>query len=421
MRWRTDYPLVVAVVVAAALLAVAAIIWPHAELRPWAAPLVLSAFAVLGLGYAFRLTRTRLSADIASRSKRAELYERQLRRQKEAIDALADGLDVAIFLCSQDGTIEYANRKSCQMFGFDDPAGRPLIAVTLSHDLERLILRAIKGREAVAEEIILRSQDDGVGLARAWPEPPDLERVFLSIYEITHLRRLERVRRDFVANVSHELRTPMTTIRAMAETLAEDGDDANLRRRYLDRIVTEVDRLTGITDDLLTLSMAESQVVDKAPCDLVHTVREVMGQLVAKADEKKLSLGLDSPERLIIMANPGQMTQVALNLIDNAISYTSEGSVSVRLTKVADHALLTVTDTGIGISVEHQQRVFERFYRVDKARSRASGGTGLGLSIVKHIVEAHGGRVAVDSELNKGSTFRVELPIGAAQRNAQSL
>lgn len=413
MRNKPDIPLIVALCVATALVVVAAILWPQDEARPWTAPLILSAIAVTGLGFAYRLTRSRLSADLEKGSRRAELYERQLRRQQEAIDALADGLDVAVFLCSPDGTIDYANRKACGLFGFDDPVGRSLIAVTLSHDLERLILRAHTSGEAVAEEIILRSQDEGIGLARAWPEPPSGDRTFLSVYEITHLRRLERVRRDFVANVSHELRTPMTTIRAMAETLGDDGDDERLRRKYLERIVSEIDRLTGITDDLLALSMAESQTVIRRPCDLVDTVREVLQQLRPKARDKGLELSLDSPERLLILANPDQMTQVALNLIDNAINYTSEGSVAVRVSKVADNALLTVTDTGIGIGYEHQQRVFERFYRVDKARSRASGGTGLGLSIVKHIVEAHGGRVAVESELNKGSTFRVELPLGS--------
>jgi len=246
-----------------------------------------------------------------------------------------------------------------------------------------------------------------VGLVKAWPSPGD--RVFLSIFEITELRKLERIRKDFVANVSHEMRTPMTIIRAMAETLL-DEDDLQIKEKYLTKIISEVDRLSTISQDLLVLSTAESNPVRKQNCDLAEIVMGVVHQLEPKAREKGIEFTYDGPDTLSINANGAQMIQIALNLFDNAINYTADGKVSVSLSEQEHFVELTVSDTGIGISSEHLGRIFERFYRVDKARSRSTGGTGLGLSIVKHIAESHGGSVSVTSALNEGSTFVVKLP-----------
>ena len=287
---------------------------------------------------------------------------------------------------------------------------RTLVEVTLSYDLEQLVLTAAKEDDTLSEELNFTYPAEIVGRVKAWVINHPVDRVYVSIYEITDLRRLERVRRDFVANVSHELRTPLTLIRAMAETLL-DEDEADRRNNYLTKIVSEVDRLSMISQDLLELSTAESNPVRKQASDIAEIVRNIVGQLQTKAREKTLKLTYEGEEHLLIAANTAQMSQVALNLIDNALNYTAEGSVHVRVARVDDDAVMWVTDTGIGISFEHASRVFERFYRVDKARSRFSGGTGLGLSIVKHIVEAHGGTVSVDSTLNVGSTFKVVLPI----------
>jgi two-component system phosphate regulon sensor histidine kinase PhoR len=216
-----------------------------------------------------------------------------------------------------------------------------------------------------------------------------------------------------VANVSHELRTPMTLIRAMAETLLDESDGkSELAERYLGRTIDEVDRLSSLTEDLLILSAAELKNVEKQPCDLAEIVRDVVGRLAERAQAKGLEYGYSGPEHLHVQANPTQMTQVTLNLVENAINYTTEGLVNVSLYADDLAAVLEVRDTGIGIASEHQKRVFERFYRVDKGRSRLSGGTGLGLSIVKHIVEAHGGTVSLESVLNNGSTVRAAIPIG---------
>ena len=363
------------------------------------------------LGYqTFRWNVTTRQALSESRTN-AELSQIQIEQQRSIVDSLADGLDTAIFVCDLKANILYSNRRANELFRFDAPRGKSIVAVTLSYDLEQLVLSTARERATESDELTFTYPSEIVGRAKAWVSNSTPDRVYLSIYEITDLRRLERIRRDFVANVSHELRTPLTLIRAMAETLEDDDDNVSRRQTYLGRIVSEVDRLSVITQDLLELSMAESNAVRKHECDIVAIVSSVVQQLQGKAVGKNLTIEFRSPEHLMIQANPSQMSQVALNLIDNAINYTTVGLVEVSIERNDRDVFIIVKDTGLGIASDHIGRVFERFYRVDKARSRSSGGTGLGLSIVKHIVEAHGGSVQVDSTLNVGSTFRVLLPI----------
>lgn len=339
-----------------------------------------------------------------------ELLKAEMEQRQNAVDVLADGLETAIFICDARATILYANHRASEMFRFDKPEGRSFLAVTLSHDLEQQVFDAFRENMPIVKEQSLSNPSDRVGICKVWPEGEG-KRAFVSIYEITDLRRLERIRQDFVSNVSHELRTPLTIIRAKAETLIDDPDlDQATRDRFLANITDEVDRLTYISADLLTLSSAESSRIETAECDLAQIVRTTTAKLEPKAEEKGLALTFEGPQSLIIDANGTQLSQVVLNLIENAINYTGEGSVSVRLGVRGADVEFQVADTGIGIASEHLPRIFERFYRVDKGRSRATGGTGLGLSIVKHIVEAHGGRVMVESSLNQGSRFTVLLP-----------
>lgn len=343
----------------------------------------------------------------------ADLARAQLDRQRSAVDALADGLEIAIFICDSRAGILYANRRAMEIFKFDDPIGRSVLAITLSYDLEQLVLEAFKQRLPQHAEFNFSYPTEHVGTAKAWPSDDNAERVFLSIYEITDLRRLERVRQDFVSNVSHELRTPLTIIRSMAETLLDDPTpDPELSAKYLPKIVSEVDRLSLISNDLLMLSAAESNPVRKQRCDIADLFRSILEQLTSKAKEKGIETSFDGPKSLLIEANTAQLTQVAMNLIENAINYTNQGTIWISVAVEDGNAVVNVTDTGLGIPSEHLPRIFERFYRVDRARSRVSGGTGLGLSIVKHIVESHGGKVTVISALNQGSTFTVRLPVG---------
>ena len=331
--------------------------------------------------------------------------------QRATLDAFADGLDLGIFVCDSRGQIQYANKFVRDLFGFENPSGRTLLSVTLSVELEQLALRCSEEPGPFTTEITFNFPTERTCQARAWVTDEEESRVYLSLLDVTDLRRLERIRKDFVANVSHELRTPMTVIRAYAETML-DNDSADVRTNYLERIIQEVDRLSNIAQDLLILSTAESSLVRKAPCDLGEILQYSFNLLFPKAQAKNLSMTYSGPQNLHIEANANQVTQVVMNLIENSIKYTSEGGIEICLEEANGYARLDISDSGIGIATEHLSRLFERFYRVDKGRSRASGGTGLGLSIVKHIVEAHGGTVTVDSTLNIGSTFTVMLPIG---------
>ena len=395
---------------ACGLIAMACIPLAVTGAMPWWLAVALGAF-LLFTGAQLRSAAYDIRGLNERHNQAMELVQRELTENRHAVDTLADGLDVAIFICDPKATVLYANRRAMEMFRFEDLQGRSLLAISLSYDLEALVFEVFRTGERMQAEMNFSYPENRVNVASAWLETSG-QRLFLAIYEITDLRRLERVRRDFVANVSHELRTPLATIRAMAETLVDDqGQDKDLSERYLSKIVSEVDRLSLIANDLLILSAAESNPVRKQECDIADLTRGIAAQLQSKAKEKSLTLTYSGPEHLRIDANSSQMSQVIINLVDNALNYSSEGSVTVTLSANDHEAVLKVADTGIGIASTDLPRVFERFYRVDKGRSRATGGTGLGLSIVKHIVEAHGGEVSVESALNEGSTFTVRLPL----------
>ncbi len=372
----------------------------------------VSGLILIVSGVIAKRTIERLQHNVAGLSKESEQNKGQLEQQKRAIDALADGLETGILICDQKAQILYANKMASELFQFQSPVRKSILQMTLSYELEQFVLSVAAEKEANRQEFSLGYPKDRIVIVNAWPDPDD-DRVFVSIYDITDLRRLERIRQDFVANVSHELRTPLASIRAMSETLLDEPDaEEEKRTRYLGRMINEIDRLTQLSSELLILSAAESNPVRKQAADLAQTVRTVIQSLEVRAKDKGLELSYEGPDSLVIEANTSQLTQIAINLIENAINYTNQGSVAVKVEQEDKNAVLTVADTGIGISEEHLPRIFERFYRVDKGRSRTTGGTGLGLSIVRHLAESHGGKVAVDSTVGKGTEFRVELPIG---------
>ena len=338
------------------------------------------------------------------------LFKHQTEGPFEALRSVSSGLETALFLVGRDGIVLFANETAKTLFGFQEMEDRTILAVTLSHHLEQLIKQAAQDASPRSEELSLRTTQDLAVIARAWPNPSSPKQVFLSIRDVTEVRRLERVRQDFVANVSHEIKTPLTLIRAMAEVLADvEQDDRFLREKYLHQIIGEVDRLSALVDDLLILSCAEGESIERRSCDLAAIVNDVVLQMRPKAIARGLVLEWTQLNPAMILANPDQIRQVALNLIDNAINYTSSGKVSVEVASAEARAILRICDTGIGIPSEDLPRIFERFYRVDKSRSRSSGGTGLGLSIAKHIVEAHGGVLSITSALHQGSEFVVSL------------
>ncbi len=243
------------------------------------------------------------------------------------------------------------------------------------------------------------------------------------LLDISEVRRLETIRRDFVSNASHELKTPITAIRALVETLIDDSAQMHetVRLSFLDKIAKQSLRLSAIVVDLLALSRFESQpepLVLNAVVDLRTVVSDAVKGLVPLADKKNITFELSEPvAELEILSDAEFIDQAITNILDNAIKYTPAGGrVSVSLQSIAAEAVISVEDTGIGIAPQDKERIFERFYRVDKARSRELGGTGLGLAIVRHIVLVHKGRIEVDSQPGRGTTFRIVLPL-----NVQSI
>lgn len=253
----------------------------------------------------------------------------------------------------------------------------------------------------------------------------ELSGAIIVFNDISEIDRLGRIRRDFVANASHELKTPITAIRGIAETiLADDDMEDEVRYSFIEKINTQSQRLSTLVSDLMALSRLESDQDAQCfqPVDLIESVRQSCRSAEAICQEKNLHLTLQLPsgddfkvlnrEKLIVAGDKQAILQLIDNLLDNAIKYTpSGGEIFVRLSPHQKKVTLAIQDSGVGIKHQHQQRIFERFYRVDKARSRELGGTGLGLSIAKNIVEQHGGSIAIKSQLGKGSTFLVTLPL----------
>ena len=235
-------------------------------------------------------------------------------------------------------------------------------------------------------------------------------------YDITQIERLERVRQEFLSNISHELRTPLTSILAFVETL-EDGaiKDEENNQRFLKVIRKNAQRMHRLIDDILELSIIESGKItlELKRINLNAFIEEVFTNLSSKAKERRIKLKNEVSHDAFVFADAVRLEQMLTNLIDNAVKFNAEkGTVIVGFEEKNEKNIISISDTGEGISSEHLQRIFERFYRTDRARSREIGGTGLGLAIVKHLARIHGGEVSVASALGKGSTFSIELPKG---------
>ncbi|OGP63333.1 MAG: hypothetical protein A2169_00875 [Deltaproteobacteria bacterium RBG_13_47_9] len=237
------------------------------------------------------------------------------------------------------------------------------------------------------------------------------------ISDMTRIRRLESLRRDFVANVSHELRTPITSIKGFVETLQEGAiTEPKEAERFLQIIARHSDRLNAIVEDLLTLSSLEESSEQRKIAFEITPVQPVLASVIelssVKAEEKNITIDLDCEKDIQAKINPALLEQAVLNLVDNAVKYSEAGSqIQIRVHKADERIAILVQDHGCGIAKRHQERIFERFYVVDKSRSRKLGGTGLGLAIVKHITEVHGGYVTVESMPGEGSTFIMYLPV----------
>ncbi|MFA5148136.1 MAG: ATP-binding protein [Candidatus Omnitrophota bacterium] len=335
------------------------------------------------------------------------------------LEAVLSSMVEGVIVTDEKGTILIANPSARKMFFIDtEPEGRTPPEVIRNSSAQEIFDRILrKGQRAAVEEIQLNKPEErSVRVsAVAVMKKGVLAGALLVFHDITELRRLERVRQDFVANVSHELRTPLSSIKGYSETLMEGGvSDPKQQKEFLDIIYRESDRLAKLIDDLLDLSRIESGKMAMVfmPIDLLPAVKRACAILEKQAASKSLKVSLDIPAGLPrIQADEGSLSQVMLNLLDNAVKYTPEnGNIAISAVPDGNFIRIDVSDTGAGIPEADIPKIFERFYRVDKARSREMGGTGLGLSIVKHIVQAHGGQVSVRSVTGRGSTFSFTIP-----------
>ena len=274
--------------------------------------------------------------------------------------------------------------------------------------------------QVLCRPIIEPGMSEGIGLPpNSDSSPSNIEKqvgVLIILNDITQLQRLETVRRDFIANVSHELKTPITSIKGSVETLLQEEEmDGSTLNRFLKIILRHSDRLNSIIEDLLTLSRIEQGQMTVVEHLQVTSINQLIQQVLQvcehSASEKGIKLEMNGDEILDAAVNPPLLEQALINLVENAIKYSDPKSlVSLSLEKQADKFIICVKDQGFGIEAKHHERIFERFYRIDVARSRKLGGTGLGLSIVKHIIQAHQGTISLTSTPGEGSTFLIQIP-----------
>ncbi len=354
----------------------------------------------------------------SSLADRMNMVTRQRNEQEAIFRSMVEGLVVV----DTEERITKINRAAAEFLDLDhqQAPGKTIQESVRNTELQLFIARALVSEEPVEGDIRIIGES-GERLLRAHGSlllDTDGDRMgaVIVLSDVTNLRRLEGMRKDFVANVSHELRTPITSIKGFVETLMDGGIGSHEEaENFLSIIAKQADRMNSIIEDLLFLSRVEQDVEDdkirleECPlCDVLNEAVEVYGP---KARAKRVEIRLACPDDLEAMINPALLEQAVANLIDNAVTYSDPGSiVEVEAGSGQSGIVIRVRDRGCGIEKMHLSRIFERFYRVDKARSRKVGGTGLGLAIVKHIVQAHGGRVTVESIPGEGSLFTIILP-----------
>jgi two-component system, OmpR family, sensor histidine kinase SenX3 len=370
--------------------------------------LTLAALAVLVATWG---AGERAEQDAEAEERRA-LHERDerlaaLQAAVAAREATLASLGDGVVLFAPDGRVAYANPAVKQLLGrrFET------ISELVPFALRSAVLEAAETQQQVARELTVAER---MVQAVALPSSPAGSVVLLA-RDVTQPRRVEQLRRDFVANASHELKTPVSSMLALSETLASAANDPAALANFLGRLQQEATRLASLVQDLLALSRLEGGPLEHQPVRLDLVVTGEADRLRPRAGEVGLRLVLDPPEEVVVAGAESDLGLMVHNLLDNAIRYTpAGGEVRVSVGARDGHAVVRIDDTGIGIPSRDLDRIFERFYRVDEARSRETGGTGLGLSIVRHVAESHGGTAGVRSVLGAGSTFTVELPLAAA-------
>jgi PAS domain S-box-containing protein len=334
-----------------------------------------------------------------------------LRREQAETAALLESMVEAVIAADGRGRIVTANAAARDLLGYGSTEELPdLLELFRLKPLREVVDAVLRGTTVQNRELEL---NDRAVLLNARPVPSG--GAVLVIHDVTELRRLEAVRRDFVANVSHELKTPLTSISGYAETLLTDSPDSETRQRFLATIVENSRRMQRLVDDLLDLSRIEGGrwQPHQEQLDVRQIARDSWNELADRAEAARVQLKVEiEPGAETVTADTDAIHQVLTNLFDNSLRYTAPGGRIVCRSHAEDGGVaLSITDNGSGIPPEHLARIFERFYRADQSRSRAEGGTGLGLAIVKHLVEAHGGRVYAESERGVGTTVTCWFPV----------
>lgn len=344
----------------------------------------------------------------------------ELSQGKSEVLAILSSMIEGVVALDHQGRILFINPAMERLFGVDpsDAQHKIFLEVFRHHPLQDVLTSVLDHRAPLVQEIQLFLPQETFfevhAASLALPESQE-NGVLIVLHDITRLRKLERIRREFVANVSHELKTPLASIRGFAETLLTGGlEDSKHRQEFVQIIENQANQLSRLVDDLLDLSAIESGQREWhwESLDLADLLRQTSQELETLARKKNIQVKLSVPQGLPSVPGDRQaLKQVFTNLLDNAIKYNKNGGlVEIQVQQLEKGLKISLKDTGPGIAAEALSRIFERFYRVDKARSRDLGGTGLGLSIVKHLVEAHRGSVSVESRPGQGSTFSIFLP-----------
>ncbi len=382
-------------------------------------------FAQGDLGFRLRVPASQELGGLAETLNRmaAQLDERiqTIIRQRNEQDAVFSSMGEGVIAVDPEERILQTNSAAAGLLGINPVLlhGRGLSEVIRNTDLHRLLTQTLHNHQAAEGEIIFHGSIERYLQVRCTPLRGANHReigALIVLNDITRIRRLEQMRRDFVANVSHELKTPLTSIKGFVETLLEgDVNDPAEARRFLIILNNQVERLQAIIEDLLSLSRLEQQIDQNAIPMKPHRLQDILESVMQlcrhQADARQITLDLSCHEHCTIHCHAPLMEQAVMNLVDNAVKYGNPNT-TVRIQVPCDPTCcrIIVADEGPGIERKHLNRIFERFYRVDKARSRKAGGTGLGLSIVKHIVTAHRGTIAVESQVGRGSVFTITLP-----------
>jgi two-component system, OmpR family, phosphate regulon sensor histidine kinase PhoR len=370
-----------------------------------------------------------LATSLNQTAARLDRTIRTLTEERNLSSAILGSMLEGVAVVSASERLLFANRGFAEILELDVPpqSGRALVEIVRQTELIEAVRRVLAGAPRVEAEIItgtLRQHFFAATVAAV--RAGETSGAVIVLHDITELRKLERVRRDFVANVSHEFKTPLTAIQGFAETLLADAvDDPQNRGRFLGIILEHSRRLARLTDDLLKLSKMDADRLElEIRClSVSQLIESCLETAQHRAAEKDIRISVNIAEHLPeIAGDRRQLAEVLQNLLDNATQYTLPGGQIMVSAETTDaEVIFTVSDTGIGIPQADQPRIFERFYRVDAARSREVGGTGLGLAIAKHLVEAHGGRIWVESEVGQGSQFHFSVPLFDSERAASRL